>query len=212
MVGYDNIAFADIIYGNGTSDGAYNAKLLYEFNKQTFKRKLIGFFEYKPENKGYITRRGTNPYAQTERRIIRESIAPVISNVVTTQSSQIAPQPSTQNSQVSNNSTPAAIAPTEVEAKLQEAYNKKDWASLVRISDDYLRKNPPTYRVILYRYRMLFLQREFNKALAEIKKLEDVKLATGLVYCDAYAIAQYAGNQKLAKQYQKLAGAGCNLK
>lgn len=171
-----NVVFADIIYGTGTVDGAWNAKLLYNFDTKTFKRKLIGFFEYNPASKGYITHRGTNPYAGVERKIIRENAfaqpsAPAVVTPIV---------------------TPTSSVPTDVENRLQEAYQKKDWSALTKISEDFLKNNAPTYRVILYRYRMFFLKREFDNALAEIKKLENAKLATPLVYCDAYAIAQYA--------------------
>lgn len=39
--------FVDINYtGSGTASGSYDAKILYQFDKTTFARKLIGFFQY----------------------------------------------------------------------------------------------------------------------------------------------------------------------
>ena len=40
--------YIDIIYTGSTGSGIYDAKLLYQFDKTTFARKLIGFFEYNP--------------------------------------------------------------------------------------------------------------------------------------------------------------------
>lgn len=198
-----NNAFADVIYGDGTPEGAYNAKLLYEFDKTTFKRKLIGFFEYSTESKAYVTKIGQNPFAGVERDIVRENA------YVTTSTGVATTQPSTPSTPVIN--TNASQAATEIEAKILAAYEKRDLATLIRISDEYLKGNPPTYKILLYRYRMYFLTREFNKALEEIKKMETAKLATPLVYCDAYAVALYAKNQTLANSYKKLAGNGCKI-
>jgi hypothetical protein len=44
--GSDNHVFVDIVYAPKSGSGVYDAKLLYEYDVTTFKRKLIGFFEY----------------------------------------------------------------------------------------------------------------------------------------------------------------------
>jgi hypothetical protein len=54
-------AFADIIIGTGTV-GIYDIKILYQFEKSEYKRKLIGIFDYSPSTLRYVTRTGTNPY------------------------------------------------------------------------------------------------------------------------------------------------------
>jgi hypothetical protein len=38
--------FVDIVYIPKSGSGVYDAKLLYEYEPISFKRKLIGFFEY----------------------------------------------------------------------------------------------------------------------------------------------------------------------
>lgn len=54
--------FVDIIFGTGVT-GIYDAKILYQYDKSTFKRKLIGFFEYNATTGKYTTKSGTNPFA-----------------------------------------------------------------------------------------------------------------------------------------------------
>lgn len=54
-------AFADIIVGTGTV-GVYDIKILYQFEKSEYKRKLIGIFDYSPSALRYITRTGSNPF------------------------------------------------------------------------------------------------------------------------------------------------------
>lgn len=65
-----NNVFVGIVYGSGTTEGAFNAKLLYEFDKTNFGRKLVGLFEYNTQTKVYVTRRGTNPFANVPRDFI----------------------------------------------------------------------------------------------------------------------------------------------
>lgn len=54
-------AFADIIVGTGIT-GIYDIKILYQFEKSEYKRKLIGIFDYSPSTLRYVTRSGSNPY------------------------------------------------------------------------------------------------------------------------------------------------------
>lgn len=61
QTGAMDYVFADIIVGTGTT-GIYDIKILYQFEKTTYKRKLIGIFDYNSTTGRYITRTGTNPF------------------------------------------------------------------------------------------------------------------------------------------------------
>lgn len=63
--------FVDIVYGTGTA-GIYDAKILYQFEKSEYKRKLVGFFEYNKGTSGYTTRSGTNPFPGIARSFVRD--------------------------------------------------------------------------------------------------------------------------------------------
>lgn len=54
--GSDNHVFVDIIYDIATNTGTYDAKILYEYNTETFQRKLIGFFEFNKSTGFYVTK------------------------------------------------------------------------------------------------------------------------------------------------------------
>lgn len=194
-----NSVFVDIVYGGGTPEGAYNAKLLYEFDKTTFKRKLIGLFIYNSETKGYVTKTGTNPFAGVERDMIRGTMA--------------TPSTPTLNSAPQNPSTPVVTntdSSAEIENKLTTMYQAKNYAGVISTSDAFLKNSAPTYKILQLRYRSYFVLREFSKALAEVQKMEAAGLATQFSYCEAYVIALHANNNALVQKYKKLAGAGCS--
>lgn len=228
--------FVDLVFGTGTLEWAYNAKLLYEFDKNNnFSRKLVGLFDYISASKAYTTRKWTNPFAALPRDIIREygnSVVAVTPASTQAPSKVVSPSNSGTTSTTTTNSgsvtpkndantgTTATVSPVKtpestlqqtVEAKVLDAYGKRDWATLTQVSDEYLKNNAPTYKIMLYRYRMFFLNRDFAKSLEEIKKMEQANLATPLIYCDAYAVSLYAKNDTLANTYKNLAGSGCKL-
>lgn len=198
-----NNVFVDIVYGGGTADGAYNAKLLYEFDKQTFKRKLLGLFIYNSETKGYVTKTGSNPFAGVERDMIRGTTvgdsAPVLNSA-----------PATATSAVTNPKTPTNSSAIETEDKLTALYQARNYSSVISQSDAFLKTNSPTYKVLQLRYRSFFVLRQFTNALAEVQKMESAGLATQFSYCEAYAIAMHANNSTLAAKYKKAAGTGCS--
>lgn len=190
-----NNVFVDIVYGGGTPEGAYNAKLLYEFDKTTFKRKLLGLFIYNSESKGYVTKTGSNPFAGVEREIIRGT---TVNNSTPTLNS--AP-PTTSTTTTTTNSASA----TETENKLTALYQAKNYSGVISTSDSYLKSNSPTYKILQLRYRSFFVLRQFAKALDEVQKMESAGLATQFSYCEAYAIAMHANNSALAAKYKKAA-------
>lgn len=197
--------FVDIIFGNGTPEGAYNAKILYQFDKITFKRKLVGLFIYNSETKGYVTKTGTNPFPGAERDIIRGTLTGATTTV-----SSVATKPTTTNQVPTAPKAADSDAAVAMENKLLSLYQARNYSWVLSTSDAYLKTSAPTYKIIQLRYRSLFLVREFNQALAEVQKMEKAGLATQFSYCEGYAIAVNAGNQELATKYKKLAGSGCS--
>lgn len=202
----ENNAFADIIYGDGTPEGAYNAKLLYEFDKTTFKRKLIGFFEYDTNTKRYVTRRGNNPFPTAERIRVYESAVTNTSPLAQTQTPET---PQNNTSAPINNANANNSAAVEVEKRMRDAYLAKNFAQVFSISDEYLKNNPATYMIYFHRYRSYFAQGKYQQTMDVIKKMEAEKLADARIYCDAYAVAQIVKDATLSARYKNLAGSGC---
>lgn len=196
-----NNVYLDVIYWNWTPEWAWNAKLLYEFDKTTFKRKLIGFFEYNTEKKVYITKKWNNKFAWVERQIIREVITPIKNNANTI-------APSTPVVNVNDNNV------SEIEKRLLSLYEQKKYQELINQSNEILKNNSSTYNIFVYRYRSYFVLGQYQNALNEIEKMQKSSLANAKIYCDASVIAQYAKNNSLADSYRKLALSGwtCNVR
>jgi hypothetical protein len=67
--------FVDIIYGSGMSTGIYDAKILYQYEKSEYKRKLIGYFVYDTSTQRYLTKSGNNPFSGVTRYFVRDPFA-----------------------------------------------------------------------------------------------------------------------------------------
>ena len=208
-----NNVFVGIVFGDGTPEGAYHAKLLYEFDKKTFNRKLIGLFMYNTTTKMYSTQRGTNPFSSVARDKVHGTYITV--NTPTTSSgasnssnqNQTHPPVTSNNPQVSSQSSADAKS---FESKITSIYQARDYNQVLKLSEEFLQKHAPTQRIYQLRYRSYFVLRDFDKALVEVTKMEQAKLATPFAYCEAYAIAMHAGRQDLVKKYKELAGPGCS--
>lgn len=52
--------------------GVYDIKILYQFEKSEYKRKLIGIFDYSSIALRYVTRTGTNPFGGVTRIFVAD--------------------------------------------------------------------------------------------------------------------------------------------
>ena len=187
---YDHV-FVDILYDKKTEAGAYNVKILYQYDKTTFARKLVGLFVFSDAQKAFITKTGSNPFAKAERKFV---VDPYFSGTTPT------------NPNVSQNVTGTA---SELVAKIAAAYQANQYETVVSLTDTYLKNNAPTFEVLHYKYRNLFIVKRYADSLETIKQMESLGMANTVVYCDAYAVALYAGNNTLANTYKSKAGDGC---
>jgi hypothetical protein len=71
QTGSQDHVFVDIVVGTGTT-GIYDIKILYQFEKTEYKRKLIGIFDYDTTTGKYKTRTGTNPFSGVTRVFVKE--------------------------------------------------------------------------------------------------------------------------------------------
>lgn len=188
---YDHV-FVDILYDKKTTAWAYNIKILYQYDKTTFARKLIGLFEFSDTQKAFVTRTGSNPFASIERKFIAD------------------PYMTPASSSPSVPSTPdVSGTPSDVIAKIAAAYQNDQYDTVISLTDAYLKDNAPTFEVLHYKYRNLFIVKRYTDSLDTIKQMETLGMANNVVYCDAYAVALYAGNTTLANSYKSKAGDGC---
>ena len=184
--------FVDIIYTGSTSGtGIYDAKILYQFDKTTYARKLIGFFEYNATTGYYVTKTGKNIFPGVKRTWVADPRL-ITATVPTTAggTSVVAPTGTT------------TVTYTDIET----AYGAKRFLSVISLSTAWLSANSPTLDVLRIRYRTYFIIAKYSEALAEIERIRSIGQLTSAVACEGYVIATYAKNTALADSYKTTCG------
>ena len=200
QTGSMDYVFADIIVGTGTV-GIYDTKILYQFEKSEYKRKLIGIFDYNPTVLRYVTRTGTNPFGWVTRIFVADPyysgvVKPFPPMIVSTGSVVVVvPAPSASWSTMTSVSSSASFA------DITKAYNEKRYLSTISLSNSYLEKNPATQEVLNIRYRTYFIIGKYTESLAELQKVEKIGTLDKQTACNAQVIATYSKNQALVDKY-----------
>ncbi|MBC7498527.1 hypothetical protein H7170_02675 [Candidatus Gracilibacteria bacterium] len=180
--------FVDIVYtGSVSGTGIYDAKILYQFDKTTYARKLIGFFEYNSTTGYYATKTGKNIFPGVKRTWIADprNVTPVVPTTASG-TTVIAPTGAT----------------TVIYADIEAAYTAKRFLSTISLSNSWLLANTPTLEVLRIRYRTYFIIAKYNEALAEIERIKSINQLSAAVACEGYVIATYAKNTSLADSYK----------
>ncbi len=199
--GFDHV-FADIIVGTGTT-WIYDIKILYQFEKTEYKRKLIGIFDYDSTLARYKTRTWSNPFGWVSRIFIRD---PYFAGIVT-------PPATVSSSSSGSTSTPAdptisPVAPIATGsvtlAQINQAYNEKRYLTTISLSNSYLTTNKATIELLSIRYRTYFIIGKYSESLTEIAKMETLSSLDRQTACNAQVIATYSKNQALVDKYTKI--------
>ena len=199
--------FVDIVYGTWIA-GIYDAKILYQFEKSEYKRKLVGFFEYNKITSSYITRSGLNPFPWIARSFVRDPYFGGQGGVPATATS----------SSISNGSNTPVVSgePTPVNsttpstltfADIEKAYSEKRYLSVISFSNNYLTSNTPTYELLRIRYRTYFIIGKYSESLAEISKIQTLWKLDKQTACDAQVIATYSKDTSLVSKYAAVCSA-----
>jgi hypothetical protein len=194
--------FADIVVGTGTV-GIYDIKILYQFEKSEYKRKLIWIFQYSATSWRYATTVGVNPFGWVSRQFVADPYylgvakPPVLSWTSSTSSGASAPvvAPSTPN-------TPSTSSVSL--AEITKAYNEKRYLSTISLSNTYLETNTPTQDILNIRYRTYFIIGKYSESLAELAKIEKLGTLDKQTACNAQVIATYSKNSALVEKYTAL--------
>jgi hypothetical protein len=190
--------FVDIVYtGSISGTGIYDAKILYQFNKTTYARKLIGFFEYNVSTGYYTTKTGKNIFSGVKRTWVAD---PRIASTFIA-----ATAVSTWNT------TPPPMGTTSASiADIETAYTTKRYLTTISLSNAWLLANTPTLEVLRVRYRTYFIIAKYSEALAEIGRIQSIGQLTSAVACEGAIIAgpKFGNNSTLATSYQAI----CNKK
>lgn len=187
--------FVGIMYAS-SSGAIYDAKILYQYDKQTFKRKLIGFFEYNRLSQKYLTKTGSNPFTGVPRIFVLDPYFSSPSNT---------PSPSlTTVSTTTGSTTVSPISSTVTMSEIEKAYQEKRYLSVISLSNSYLTVNTPTVDILRIRYRTYFIIGKYSESLGEIGKIQSLGKLDKPMACDAQVIATYGKNTTLVSQYAAL--------
>lgn len=160
--------FADIVIGTGTT-GIYDIKILYQFEKTEYKRKLIGIFDYDSATGRYKTRTGSNPFGGVTRVFVRD---PYFAGVVTPPPTVVTSSSGATTPVVTTPTTTASGTSTVTMADISQAYNEKRYLTTISLSNTYLTFAKPTTELLSIRYRTYFIIGKYAESLTEIAKLE----------------------------------------
>ena len=205
QTGSQDHVFADIIVGTGTT-GIYDIKILYQFEKSEYKRKLIGIFEYNPTFTKYTTKTGTNPFGGVPRTFIRDPYyagAPLVPPATTTISASggsSTPEPVVSPGATSSPTTGALPTMDDI----MKAYNEKRYLTTISLSNSYLTVAKPTVELLSIRYRTYFIIGKYADSLSEIAKIEAISTLDRQTACNAQVIATYSKNQSLVDKYMTI--------
>lgn len=204
QTGANDHVFVDIIYTGTTLSGSYDAKLLYQFDKTNYARKLVGFFEFNPATGYYITRTGSNPFSNAKRVFVSDPRIryAMVPNTATLPAGSTGT--STTVTPVTTPPVPATNNGTVTIQDIKNAYAAERYLSAINLSDTWLTSNAPTLEVLQIRYRVYFAIAKYAEALKEIEKVKSIGQLSSSVACEAYVIASYANNTSLMNSYKPL--------
>lgn len=198
--GANDHVFVDIVFGSGTT-GVYDMKVLYQFEKSEYKRRLLGIFDYNATYGKYVTRPGwSNPFAWVPRNFVKDPNFQGTAVVPPTVSSSSGSSISFSVTPTTSTSVPTTANTAEI-SDILKAYSEKKYLSTISLSNTYLEKNPPTIEILNVRYRTYFIIGKFSESLAELTKIEQLGWLDRQTACNAQVIATYSKNQALIDKY-----------
>ncbi len=203
QTGAKDIVFIDITVGTGAKTGVYDMKILYQFEKSEFKRKLLGIFDYSPATGRYTTRSWSNPFGGIPRLFIADPY--YVGNAVVPATAVSANWTVTNSipalTPVSTSSGSAPTSTIVTFADINKAYSEKRYLTTISLSNTYLASNPPTSEIVSIRYRTFFIIGKYTESLAELAKMESLGVLDRQTACNAQVIATYSKNQSLVDKY-----------
>jgi hypothetical protein len=189
--------FVDIVVGTGTT-GIYDMKMLYQFERTEYKRKLIGLFIYDTATARYIAKSGANPFGGVARVFVRDPYFVGIVSLPATVTSA-----SGTTTVISSSGTVMTLGNVSM-AEISQAYTEKRYLTTISLSNTYLTTNKPTVELLSIRYRTYFIIGKYNESLTEIAKIESLGTLDRQTACNAQVIATYSRNQALVDKYAKV--------
>jgi hypothetical protein len=183
---------------------AFKSKVLYTFDTNlVFTR--VGLFDLDYASQKYRTLFGNNPYTKSTRiRMDNPSYKGKLLEILATSS--------TGSGIITDVKTPIIsstenIVPAEMTfAQIKTAYGKNKNLDVLKMSDEYIVKNPNDAEVLKMRYRSYYFISKYDNALTEIKKIETIQGASfeKTIACDAAVIGKIAKKTDISAYYSAI--------
>lgn len=176
---------------------AFKTKIVYTFdNNLVFTR--VGLFDLDYTSWKYRTLFGSNPYTKSTRvRLENPSYKGRLLELIAANATGSGVVLTTSGS----------IAPTEVTfAQIKTAYGKNKNLDVLKMSEEYILKNPNDAEVLKMRYRSYYFISKYDNALAEIKKIETIQGTAfeKTIACDAAVIGKIAKKTDVSAYYSTI--------
>lgn len=176
---------------------AFKTKIVYTFdNNLTLTKKGVFHLDYVSQR--YVTTFGSNPYIQSVRtRIANPTYKGKLLDPVSVNN--------TTNTATQNTTTPVVSAVTEdvTFAQIKTAYDNTKLLDALKLSDNYILKDPNNIDVLRIRYRSYYIIGKYKESLAEIKKMETIQGSNfeRTIACDAAVIGKIAKKTEVSSYY-----------
>lgn len=190
---------------------AFKKKILYYYDDE-INLNIKWIFELDYNSQYYITRNGSNPFSKTPRiRIKNPTYKWKLLDIDTNTTSSVDSNNSTSslNSSISNTTTATTINSEVTIELIKAAYNKNKVSDALKLSNEYIKKDPNNIEVAKIRYRSMYLLGKYNDSLSEVSKIESIlwNKIERTILCEAKTIAKLAKNNDLIKKYTDLCAA-----
>ncbi|MDD2487333.1 MAG: hypothetical protein PHS92_03115 [Candidatus Gracilibacteria bacterium] len=182
---------------------AFKTKILYNYDS-SLNLRVAGIFSLDYKTQYYITKFGKNPFAKSVRIRVKNPTyrGKLLDSTASSTSSNISASTST----VKSTSTSTSVIPSGSAVTIEmvkAAYSKNKIPETIKLSDEYIKKDPNNVDILRIRYRSYYMIGKYNDALSEILKIDAIQGSSlvKVVACDGSAIARLAKNMDLNKKY-----------
>lgn len=179
---------------------AFKTKILYRYDS-ALNLTRFGVFDLDYASQRYRTVYGSNPYSSTIRtRVPNPGYKGKLLDPATT-----VPSPAITSGNTS--STTAVNADTEMTfAQVKAAYDSNKLLDALKLSDQYILKNPNDIEALRIRYRSYYMVGKYDNSLTEIQKIEKIQGAAfeRTIACDAAVIGKIAKKTDVSAYYSAI--------
>lgn len=198
---------------NPTWITAFKKKILYSYDKN-YSLTIDWIFDLDYISQYYVTKFWKNPFAKVTRirvknPIYKGKLLDIVGSWTTAGSWTISNTTSTSaNNVISTVITPTSSTTTSnvTLADVTSAYNKNKILDAIKLSNEYIKKDPNNLDIIKIRYRSYYLVWKYTEALSEVQKYINIKWENTekSIYCEAKVIAKLNKSTDLMSTYTNL--------